>query len=359
MKLLSETKPRTRWRLARVVFAVLALQFFIPAISYIAAPELTVQTMRDINMLLRGGPWPSDETTQLWHMLAVGNVMTLAFLCFLLWLDMVRLFPILPGLVFLKGFSALYSLALGFAHDIPAFFGVFVLDGSTTVLMVVAAVMGRRAWHEMPEEERPLPLWAKALLLKPARVRRSLELLADARVVERVPNLWQITQGCSRMWLRVMFRGDDVGTSADPVRDSWRARLLAWRPLRFPFLVAERAIAPLDMSGLASSRERLIRHILGAHHEGAQLVYDLEILAVHPGALEELLERVRAIVDGSDPRSEWLRDLCVFERYHELVLERTERALAGDFMFTDDDLRDPDISLRAYLEWCAQQPAAP
>jgi hypothetical protein len=138
------------------------------------------------------------------------------------------------------------------------------------------------------------------------------------------------------------------------VRASWRARLLAWRPLRFPFLLAERAIAPWDLTGLLSSRERLLRHVIAAHHDGEQLIYDLEILASHDGALEELRERARRIVTNEDTRAAWLRDLTVFEGYHEEVLRLVEEALAQPARS-----EDPDISFLAYLEWCARQPETP
>jgi hypothetical protein len=96
----------------------------------------------------------------------------------------------------------------------------------------------------------------------------------------------------------------------------------------------------------------VIRHLLGAHHDADQFVYDLQMLAVHPGALDELRERVRAVVEGRDPRAAWLRDLCVFEGYHEALL-------AGIEGFRGSRSDDPDIAFFAYLAWCARQPRTP
>jgi hypothetical protein len=192
-------------------------------------------------------------------------------------------------------------------------------------------------------------------------IAENLERVRAAGIVERVPNEWQIFLGVVRMWHRLLFRSDTVGTSRhNPVRRTWRARLLAPRPLRFPFLVAERAVAPLDFSGLASPPWRVVRHLLGAHHDGRQFAYDLELLrATHPQVLDEVLAGARAVVTGATPRAEWLRDLTVYERYHESLAEAVARAIHGDFGLTDDEARDPDISFAAYLRWCAAQPATP
>lgn len=204
------------------------------------------------------------------------------------------------------------------------------------------------------------PLWARVLLLQPARIQDNLERVRRAGLVDRTPNLWQLGLGVVRMWHRLVFRSETVGTcTSHPVRSSLRARLLQYRPLRFPFLVAERAVAPLDLTGLASSPDRLIRHLLGAHHDGDQFVFDLEILSCYPGKLEELRAAVRAIVEEDSRRSRWLRDLTVYERYHENLHAAVERALAGDLSVAPDRTDDPDLTFSAYLRWCAAQPETP
>lgn len=246
---MSPAVARRRILAFRVVYAALAANFILPAISYIVDPAMAVATMDQVNRLLGGGPWPVEQG-QVWHMLAVGNVMTLGVLCMMLLVDLERFFPALPGLAFLKAFSAFYSLALGFTQDLPAFFGVFVLDGGSTVAMVYFAVRARAALDSLDDGERPLPWYLYAILLLPRRVQARLEAVERLGVVERVPNLWQVALGVLRMAHRVVFRPASVGTcTTDPVRSTWRARLLAFRPLRFPFLVAERAIAPFDFSG--------------------------------------------------------------------------------------------------------------
>ncbi len=203
-------------------------------------------------------------------------------------------------------------------------------------------------------------LLLRALLVRPRTIEANLALIRAQHIVEPVPNLWQIAQGVLRMWHRILFRPDTIGTSVDlPVRRTWRARLLAWRVFRFPCLVWERAIAPLDLSGLASTRERVIRHLLGAFHDGNGFAYDFVLLFGHDGALDELEARARAIVDGTDPRAAWLRDLVVYDGYHERLLEAVERAQHGDLGLTEAEAEDPDVSFSAYLAWCAARPATP
>jgi hypothetical protein len=196
-------------------------------------------------------------------------------------------------------------------------------------------------------------------LPRASRVAASLARL-EAAGVRGMPNLWQVTLGVYRMGWRLVFRSDTVGTCrTQPPRRTLRATLMRPRLLRLPFLVAERAVSPTDFSGLASSRERIIRHLLGAHHDRRQFVYDLEILEGHPGGLEELRDRARRVVTGEDPRAEWLRDLVVFERYHESLLAAVDEALAGGVTLPPEESKDPDVSFRAYLRWCAAQPPDP
>lgn len=204
------------------------------------------------------------------------------------------------------------------------------------------------------------PLWAYPILLQPERVERGLDRLEAAGLLEQRPTLWQVSLGVLRMVKRLVMRPDSVGTcTGDGVRDSWRARLLERRALRFPFLVAERAVAPLDLSGLLSSRERIIRHLLGAHHDAGQFIYDLELLVPHEGALEELAARAREVVDQDTPRSRWLRDLVVYEGYHERLVERVERTVERGVELSEAEESDPDVSFLAYLRWCTSQPATP
>jgi hypothetical protein len=204
------------------------------------------------------------------------------------------------------------------------------------------------------------PGWhARLVLLAPGRV---AEGLARLRAIGwgPVPNLWQVELAVLRMWERILFRSDTIGTCADdPPRRTLRARFLRFRPIRFFGLAWERAITPWDLSGFLSDEAQIVRHLLGAHHDRTQCVYDLQLLALHPGGLGRLRERVAAVVSGADPRAEWLRDLVVHEHYHERLLAAVERVLAGAEELDPNDAADPDISFRAWLRWCAAQPPTP
>lgn len=199
----------------------------------------------------------------------------------------------------------------------------------------------------------------RLMLLDPGRVERRLEAFAARGILERVPNSWQVTLGAMRMWHRMLFRPESIGNCDNPVRDSWRARLLHNRALRIPALFHARAIAPWDLSGLFSSHERVGRHLLAAHHEQNQFAYDLEMLADDPGSLERIREAAQAVIDGSHPRANWLRDLAVFEGYHEDLVAALDDALAGELRLSPAEQKDPDISFLAFMRWCATQPATP
>lgn len=202
------------------------------------------------------------------------------------------------------------------------------------------------------------PWLVRLLLGDPERVLAHLERIRARGIVDVAPNAWQLCLGVLRMWHRTLFRSETVGTSpGGTVRATWRARLLANRAVRLPCLLAERAVAPFDFTGLRSPPERVIRHLLGAHHDGNQFVYDLELLAGH-GELAQLHRQVAALLSrGDSPRTRWLRDLTVFEGYHESLAAAVDRALAAGPAMTAAEAMDPDLTLRGYLRWCARQPA--
>ena len=204
------------------------------------------------------------------------------------------------------------------------------------------------------------PWHAHVVLLRPAQIARSLDAIGAARLVEPLPTLFQIELGVLRMWHRILFRPETIGmTAVHPVRDDRWARRLEKRWLRFPFLLREGSVRPWDLSGLLSTPEKLMTHLLGTHHDGLQFVYDLQILSAFPGKLEQLRERARAVVEHDTERSRWLRNLCVYERYHETLLAVVERAVQDGIALPPDEADDPDISFLAYLRWCALQPATP
>ncbi len=210
-------------------------------------------------------------------------------------------------------------------------------------------------------EENPslaVGLVSRLLLLKPSRVRRNLRRAREQGISAAQPNTWQLCLGALRLWHRILFRSDTIGTSSGPpVRSSTRARVLEWRAFRFPFLVAEGAVAPWDLTGLFSSPERLTRHLLAAHHDHKQFSFDLQLLAAHPEFLVELVEKAEQVANGDERRSRWLRDLTVYVDYHQSLAQAA--AAAGDFQLTAAKARDPDVSLSGFIQWCADAPTTP
>ena len=204
------------------------------------------------------------------------------------------------------------------------------------------------------------PWYVRLLLGDTERIHAHLDLMRARGIVEVAPNPWQLCLGVLRLWHRNLFRTETVGTSpGGTIRATWRARLLANRAVRLPCLLVERAVAPFDFTGLRSPPERLIRHLLGAHHDGNQFVFDLELLAGH-GRLEQLRDAVSEVLAKDSRRTRWLRDLTVYEGYHENLAAAVERAvLAGGPALTAAEAADPDLSFRGYLAWCARQPATP
>ncbi len=198
------------------------------------------------------------------------------------------------------------------------------------------------------------------VLLSPRRIEAHLREIAASQRFPQIPNTWQLTLGVIRMWHRLAFRSETVGLCVSHApRSNARARLFRYRPMRFPFLLYEGAVTPLDLTGLISPPSTVIKHLLGTHHDGKQFAYDLELLACHRGQLEELSRQVEHVVEHDDRRSRWLRDLTVYETYHERLRDAVERALAGDFGLTPAEAASPDISFGGYLAWCAAQPSTP
>lgn len=192
------------------------------------------------------------------------------------------------------------------------------------------------------------------LHFRPHRLEARVEALHAAGVLDVKPNLWQLWLGVLYMWHRTAFRPETIGLSAAPVRSTWRARMFTWRPARSPFLFGGRRVNPLDHTGLGSTPEHTIRHLLGAHHDRADFHYDLQLLADRPERFVALRDRLRAIVDETAPDATFLKDLCVYEGYHASLLEGVEGWIAGDL---DLDHDDADATFTGLMRWCARQPA--
>lgn len=199
------------------------------------------------------------------------------------------------------------------------------------------------------------------LWLNRHRVSVRLEQLHAHGVIEHKPNLWQLFTGVLYMYHRALYRPETIGMSGSGVvRDTARAQRLNKRVLRGPFLFAGRHVNPLDHTGLCSSTDHVIRHIVGAYHPGYNVAYDLQIIAGEVGALSRLASRLRGIADGTSDDAEWFRDLVVYQGYHAGVLAEVEAWIARDNADDPDRVHNhADATLPAFLRWCSLQPETP
>lgn len=239
--------------------------------------------------------------------------------------------------------------------------GLLIGTALQRALQSMLDALARRIDRELDDlspSDLDVPLPYFLLLYNPKQIRRNLLRLSAEGYIDEVPNLWQVFMGVLYMWHRLAFRPETIGVATDePVRPTWRARLLANKAVRLPFLLRERAITPLDFTGFGSAPDRIIAHLLGAYHPGDNFIYDLQALSAHPGKLEELHERTLALLEGRDQRAEWLRDLAVYEGYHERLRAAVERGLRGDFSVGAE--ANADTTVPAFVAWCAAQPATP
>lgn len=105
-------QPNRRYLAFQLVFGFLTIQFAIPAVSYVVAPEVAIGQLSQIGELLGSGSYLVPEAqSHVWRHLGAANVMTLALMCGLMQLNLRKWIVVLPVLMFLKGYNA--SLFLG------------------------------------------------------------------------------------------------------------------------------------------------------------------------------------------------------------------------------------------------------
>lgn len=143
------------YRNFQVMFLILTLNFAIPSLVYVFAPQAAIDQWRAVNAALGGAPYPFPEAqSRIWRYLGSSNVMTLALMCFLLQVNLRRYRPILGTLIFLKMGTATLMLA-GFlaAPQFPGLLAVAVLDYVTSAAFAYFAGGAHRAIAEVPDED--------------------------------------------------------------------------------------------------------------------------------------------------------------------------------------------------------------
>lgn len=125
------------YRDMQLVLGFLTLNFLIPSLGYAFTPDVAMAQFRSIGKLLGADEYPLSEQSHVWRVLASGNVFTLAFLCFILQLDVKRFAPVIPVFVVLKSWSAVgYLIVWLIALRYPVFLAVFFWDGLAVFLVV-------------------------------------------------------------------------------------------------------------------------------------------------------------------------------------------------------------------------------
>ncbi len=209
--------------------------------------------------------------------------------------------------------------------------------------------------------QRISPL-ARVLLYNPELVQKNLRLLYQHGHIEAVPNSWQVSMYVLYMWYRIVFRLDTVGTHAtDKVRDTWRAKLWENRVIRVPFLIMEGALnGNYDSTGLGITVDRKMKHLVGAFHPEDNYIYDLALVASYPGKMEQLRRQVIEVLENDNDRTRFLKDLVVYEDYHERLLRAIDRVSSGDWSMVDPAKENnPDTSIANFAKWCLKQPKTP
>lgn len=198
------------------------------------------------------------------------------------------------------------------------------------------------------------------LLHNPKLLQKNLRLLKERGHIREIPTLWQVFQGMAQQWWYTVNNLETLGHDFEnPIRDSIGAKLLQPHAMRFLPLMIEGAINPADRTGLALTPERKMRHILGTHHPPETVIYDLQLLDCYPGALDTLRAKLVAIIEGDDFKSRWLKDLVVYEGYHESILPTVDRAIAGDFSVSLPPRPGDDFTVGSFAERCLACPPKP
>jgi hypothetical protein len=141
------TQPIAAYRDFQLVFAVLTVNFFVPAVAYLFAPDLAYGELDRLCALLGWDLFTAAERgSEFWRFLGFSNVFTLGFMCLLLLLNLRRWHPVLLPLLVLKGASVVGAAHLFLFGSGHPFFALAVgFDGITMAAIFVFATRAHRA----------------------------------------------------------------------------------------------------------------------------------------------------------------------------------------------------------------------
>jgi hypothetical protein len=127
-----------------VVYTALALNFILPVLGYVFAPDQAVGAFAELGQTLGGGAYPHTEDSVFWRVLGIANVATLGFCCVLLQVDLRRFFPALWPLLFLKSMASLGFGVAFLLEPFPAYLAACVFDALTVGAMAFFATRAHR-----------------------------------------------------------------------------------------------------------------------------------------------------------------------------------------------------------------------
>ncbi len=142
----------------------------------------------------------------------------------------------------------------------------------------------------------------------PSRIRGRLHKLRELGHVERVPNRTQMIFGSLDM-----FRHFIVPCAADYYRS---------KDITFSFHALLRFLddpaSMMDPTGFMSHRDAIIGHLMQVTH--ADPIYDLQLLALYDGGLDELERQIEQMIAGTHPRTESIGAIIEDPSYHGRLL---------------------------------------
>jgi len=161
-------QPNQAYRNFQIAFFLLGVHFLIPSFIYAFNPQGAIGTpdawftYRWLGKLLGADSYPFAEDGFVWRVLGAGNVFTLAFMCFLIELNVRRFYPVLIPLCVLKAYSSIgFLIVYFFGYKYPAFFAVFLWDGINVLMFLYFAHTAYWSLSEWGEESAVPRLYFK------------------------------------------------------------------------------------------------------------------------------------------------------------------------------------------------------
>jgi hypothetical protein len=151
------------------------------------------------------------------------------------------------------------------------------------------------------------------LWLRPGEVRGRLEELQRAGLVDELPGRAQIFFGGLDM-LRFVI-------------EPFSREYYEMKGISFGFhqllRVLDDPVSMIDPTGFLSERDTIIGHVMQVVHLNP--IYDLQLMEMFPGGLDEFERQVAAMVDGSHPRHRTISAIVEEPDYHARLLEYVRR----------------------------------